>query len=370
MSNSGCSIKYNKTKKTKINNYLSILYKDLIQGSKYVNNLDININNSSFSGWEDTRVGRAIFGPSTSNEYLPDVIKKYIIDNSKEMVVFSTKINGKNINLKFSHYEEPVYTQQKLFQYARTVFIIIYLLTLYSPNQCSKNLSITVALSPFKRVLPLNKKDIINPINVNGGYSTIGCLEHSEITIYREEEWLKVLIHELFHNLNLDFANMDIKKWIPLLYSKFGIKSEYNIYETYCETWARILNIVIKSFVPNKTKFISNFYLLMEREQLFSLKQADLILKRFEIPENYIEGTNVFCYYILTASLMNNYLAFFIWCAKNNINLFKFKTTKKAVQSFIDLILSQINSNDFNINLKCAAKFNKQSGNSLRMTIT
>ena len=35
------------------------------------------------------------------------------------------------------------------------------------------------------------------------------------------------------------------------LFYKFEIKSEYNIYETYCEIWARILNVAIKCFFNN-----------------------------------------------------------------------------------------------------------------------
>ena len=51
-------------------------------------------------------------------------------------------------------------------------------------------------------------------------FSNIGCRETSEITIYREEEWIKVLIHELFHNLNLDFSSMDITEWSNMLSKK------------------------------------------------------------------------------------------------------------------------------------------------------
>ena len=73
----------------------------------------------------------------------------------------------------------------------------------------------------------------------------------SKIVIYRDEEWFKVLIHELFHNLDLDFSTMNISKIRQKLLYKFEIKSKYNIYETYCEIWARILNIADKIFFNN-----------------------------------------------------------------------------------------------------------------------
>ena len=42
--------------------------------------------------------------------------------------------------------------------------------------------------------------------HVNSGY-TYTCKENNEIVIYREEEWLKVLIHESFHAYGLDFSS-------------------------------------------------------------------------------------------------------------------------------------------------------------------
>ena len=89
------------------------------------------------------------------------------------------------------------------------------------------------------------------PININGGYTYGGCHNSNEITIYRQEEWFKVLIHELFHNLDLDFSTLNIDRWREKMFDIFGIESEYNIYETYCETWARILNIAIVSFMKS-----------------------------------------------------------------------------------------------------------------------
>lgn len=358
-----CSIKYNKTKTTKLNHYLSILYKDLVKSFKYIENLDINIDINNQSQYT-----------TTSNIYFPHEIQQYIIQNIKQTIIYSAKINGINVILKISNCNNPGYSFENITISARLVFMIVYMLSLYSTKNCVKNLVITIFLTPFKKIFPLKQTDIIGPEHVNSGFSNIGCQETSNITIYREEEWIKVLIHELFHNLNLDFASKNIKKWISLLRSKFEIESEYNIYETYCETWARILNVAITSFFAaktnNKSIFLSKFNMLIQKERLFSLKQANLILKRFKYPSEYREKSNVFCYYILTASLLNDYLEFFIWCDENNTNLLRFKSTDKSIKSFIELILIQVNSKEFNTNLKCISSYNMGNEKSLRMTIT
>ena len=136
------------------------------------------------------------------------------------------------------------------------------------------NLEVSIFLTPFKKKLPSNSRDTIGSNHVNTGLSSAGCNTTSRIVIYRNEEWFKVLIHELFHNLDLDFSTMNILKSARKSYSyKFEIKSEYNIYETYCEIWARILNVAIKSFLKtdSREKFVGRFYLLINKEsRIFS----------------------------------------------------------------------------------------------------
>ena len=123
---------------------------------------------------------------------------------------YKVNINNKNIIINFytnKHSSNPEY--RDLYK----IFIMLYLLTLYSSKKCSKSLTIDIYFTPFKRSLPKNASDIIGPININGGFTYGGCMSSNKITVYREEEWFKVLIHELFHNLDLDFAEMNIDKW-------------------------------------------------------------------------------------------------------------------------------------------------------------
>ena len=51
---------------------------------------------------------------------------------------------------------------------------------------------------------------------------------------------------------------------------------------------------------------------------------------------------------------MNNLLEFFEWT--NRDNMIKFKKTEKNLESFVALLLEQVNSEKFEKNLECASK--------------
>jgi hypothetical protein len=336
--------------------FLNTLYNKILEGDKYVKKLDIVRDN-----------GKANFGKlSKNNEYFPEKIREYIENNIKDQYVYKTKINNKKIRLTFYTDKKNKITDEMIHK----VFTIIYVLNLYAEKSCSKNLNINIFMTPLKRELPKKSSDILGAINVNGGFSTAGCNDTGEIIIYREEEWFKVLIHELFHNLNLDFSTMNIDKWREILRNKIKIESEFNIYETYCETWARILNVVMYSFIESNGKkeiFYDIFNNKILDEQVFSLIQCIKIInriKKLKDPEDYRENSNIFCYYIFTAALINDYNGFMRWC-RNDI---KFANTIKHVDSFLSLILSNYYSEDFHENLIIVGEI--KTDKSLRMTTT
>ena len=361
---------YNKSEINKVDSCIVHIYKLLLDGSNYINTLDIST---------DTIINTSCISNLNDDTFLPVDIKEYILTNTNQSITYKTTINGKNIRLSFctmKRYKSTVSVQQ-----IRAVFSIIYLLSLHASKQCSQQLYINIFLTPFKKELPSNKNETIGATHVNSGLSNSGCNHTSRIIIYREEEWFKVLIHELFHNFHLDFSTRDITKSARELREYCGIQSDYAIYETYCETWARILNCCIHSFITStslikkhmtglrmKKDYINNFHKLIEVERLFSLKQADLILKQFQRKEDYKEDSNVFCYYILTACLMNDYLSFLMWCHANNPTFIKFKDTSKNLDAFTKLIINKLDV-DFNDGIAYVRILNRGDNNkSLRMS--
>jgi len=80
-------------------------------------------------------------------------------------------------------------------------WVKVLLLFMYNESQqfCRKGMRIILLLTPFKR-----RRD---QGYVNGGLTT-GCQgNQGEILVYREEEWFKVLIHELFHRVGLEWSH-------------------------------------------------------------------------------------------------------------------------------------------------------------------
>lgn len=300
-------------------------------------------------------------------DMFPLLIQNWVKRNIREKICYILEINKKTIVVNF--YKNNDY-QIKSFDISKIV-LIIYLLTHYSKNSCSKNIEIDIYFTPFKKELS-EESNVLDVINVNTGYSTSGCINKSSIVIYRHEEWYKVLIHELFHNLDLDFSSMEMSSVRENMKNIFGIESEYNIYETYCEAWARILNIYIIGFLENKdkedkNKFYINFELNIERERIFSLIQANRIIKIISESKNYNEKTNILCYYVYTAALLNDYKDFIDWCLKNNENIFRFKKNKKNIKLFMNLIIEKFNSESF-INELSKLLYN-EIGNTLKMTV-
>ena len=350
-----CSKEYKKSELKKINKYAKQFY-------------DLSV--SSLDKVNDMQVNREVSVTSTleSSSFISEPIRKYINETKKITYKFNAMINQKNVTLYFTSFNQM--NDKKITFYSKLAFMIIFMLTNKSKNSCSKNLEIKIFLTPHKKLLPPNKTDILGPNEVNTGFSTIGCRTHAAITIYREEEWFKVLIHELFHNLDLDFSDIDINESKKNMYEIFKLQSEYEIAETYTEMWARIINVVVSCTI--KSNSYDNFFKLfiesMERERLFTLKQAAVILDRITSIKEYREESNIFCYYILTAALFNNYLHFIEWCDKHNAGLLKFKKMQKNIKSFVELILTECDHPSFKSNLSCVNK--STTNRSLMMTIT
>ena len=89
-----------------------------------------------------------------------------------------------------------------------------------------KNINIEIYNTPFKKKLPCrNYCKNLSSININSGLSY-----SNNIIIYRKEELLKVLIHEIIHILDIDVkyenynANIadEISSILPFRVSKFS----------------------------------------------------------------------------------------------------------------------------------------------------
>ena len=379
-----CIIK-NKESEQKIQNKIfNKLFLDIREADKYVKTL--NAFDNCLSGIVlDIKSKKGLALPSTySNDYFPQEIRKVIETKTVNKILYYCVLNERKITLTFFTFKNE--TNFAIYdKYAKQVFMLIAILTHYSSSECSKSLNIFIYLTDFKRIIPDNNYTILGSYNVNGGFTTT-CDKNSEIVVYRKEEWFKVLIHEAFHNLGLDFSKMNTNQFHSKIKQIFPINSKFNIFESYCEFWARILNSAFCSYnvIDNKNdkdafKTFLDFFIQIER--LFSLFQCNKILNFLGISyqnlyetdngshiarENlYKETTNVFAYYIVTAFLLDNYVNVMNWCNKNNLSCFKFNNSQRNLDLFYNLIENSYKRNEFLKNLMCvsnyASKLNKKT---------
>jgi hypothetical protein len=202
----------------------------------------------------------------------------------------------------------------------------------YASTKCSKTVNAYLYMTALKKTLPSKSDDVIDREHANTAFTT-SCQETTEIMLYRREEAFKVFIHESFHNLGLDFSAFETATSVAkaALQQIFPVSSKLAVYETYCEMWAEVINIVIQDVVehPRRRGFETAWPTIVRHinmERRFTMFQAAKVLTHngvryadLMIPGNrYQEKAEVFCYYILKSILMFHCDAFLAWCSKNN----------------------------------------------------
>lgn len=209
-----------------------------------------------------------------------------------------------------------------------TINIFISLLLNICSYICSlgyhnvRKLDISIYLLNSKRIL--DNDYILDKKEVNGG-SCRTTEDHSVVSVWRKEEVLKVLIHELFHAFSYDYKS-DTIDIINHYQRKYNVSSsKMNTFEGYTEFWAECIHCYWLSLLLNSESisrydiFISNLSLEIE----FSRIQASKILSLIENESNANKETNIVAYYLIVVELMNNLNDFLLFCFKHNTNIFQ-----------------------------------------------
>jgi hypothetical protein len=309
----------------------------------------------------------------TSLDMLPSEIVNYIYAESVVKVSYSFSLFDKKIRV---HFVDEKYTPEQYSNYLECILLWLGFIIPHTSKECSQELSVFVYLMDLEKRLPRTRVHILDQIHVNTAF-TYSCQKKNEIVIFRKEEWFKVLIHETFHNLGLDFSNMNNVDCHRIIRSFFPLKSEVNLFEAYTEFWAEVLNALFVSFFSLKNKknaddFITTAFSLIYLEQCFSYFQMVKVLQfmglRYEnlysqdsqsqmLRENlYRENTNVFAYYIIKTILLSHYQEFMGWCEKEHISLFDFKKTSQHQKNFCGFIETYYTSPAFLSNVNCVER--------------
>lgn len=261
-------------------------------------------------------------------------IKDYILKCNKVIIINST-----NSNINFYIYFNNNLKQSdinKLFKLYKRVNII------YNIHKLNKNLNFHITLCPLSRILPKNN-EIFEPKHVNGGVTNPVS---NDIYIFRKDEYIKVVLHELIHHIPIiDSVYFDLKQ-INKLKKNFNISDNTDILpnEAIVEFWATIYNLIFISI-----EYSISFELLIKKEISFSLCQYKKIINIYK--NEWYEKTNVFCYIILKLILLLNYKTFLLFnLPYNNDNFINFIINKYDKKKLLKL--EKKNNNIYNYKSK------------------
>ena len=209
---------------------------------------------------------------------------------------------------------------------AINIFTLVHFLSKSQSRDCEiERLELHIFLTPFKKVLPKRRGSIIGPENVNSGM-THPCQKTTRIMIFRQEEFMKLVVHETIHALGIDIPYRFYQYYREQLDRIFGIESTYNLNETYTEFWAITINIlfqIIQSSGPRDRYTDDPTYIKQLIRDCFTLEATfsriqtikvldwmglslDNLVNRTQKRADFKEDTHVFAYYILKYLFMEN----------------------------------------------------------------
>uniref|UniRef100_A0A6C0BSA5 Uncharacterized protein n=1 Tax=viral metagenome TaxID=1070528 RepID=A0A6C0BSA5_9ZZZZ len=196
----------------------------------------------------------------------------------------------------------------------------------------SKNFRMIFYLSEEKK--KFDKKSIINGELINANSINTGVTifynELPTIVVYRKEELLKVLFHELLHLHNTHPLNEYDIYYDNICKTNWNIVRDgsLNLYEAYVEVFAVIIHSFIYAYCHHKDKItLKKFQSVFNREKKYSQDILDDIITLRG--NNYLhESTNIFSYFFVKCAIFQNMDLFFESIDKDNYCIIDGNETK------------------------------------------
>jgi hypothetical protein len=250
-----------------------------------------------------------------------------------------------NINLNLfvptNHYLVSPSTNDAIDTINKTIRICKFMSTL---SKFEGEINLRFIYLDVKKCIPADNVYFL-PQHINSA----STLKRRFITMWRKEEWEKILIHELIHYMGLDFTYYidEYTKMDRYLYETFNMDGEVVPFEIYTELLA-ILIYTIYILVNARNNFsLNEFEKLYNIQISFAIFQTAKIIKYYnghKYEDIFTLGikqkTSVLSYYIVRAAIMYNVnmaLEFF----RNNISF------GNRTDNFITLIDKSIKNKKF-----------------------
>ena len=249
-----CLLPLKQTNKT--DNILKNLYDEIKMGVSYISELKSKMGDSFYKLRikHITNVSQ-IPKPSTfPPNAFPLEVRTHIDEYSIGLLTYNFNLFDRQISIIFLIEDDRVESLIEIYNtYVDYMLVWLYIVDTYSSKNCANQLKIFIYHTSLLKNLPNSNIEILNENNVNTAF-TRTCPSDSEIVVFRKEEWFKVFMHETFHNFGLDFSNMNLSICNQKILSLFPVSSDVNLYESYTEFWARMMNVLFCSFINMKDK--------------------------------------------------------------------------------------------------------------------
>ena len=285
----------------------------------------------------------------SNNPYIPKDIRQNIDEKMNQSFVFEIKY--KSISIMFTLVSSIGKTiDQPFLETMLHSSILLHSLGLDSVNIKNQS-NIYVFLTSLNKQITKDSI-VLGPININTGVTTRYSSDKkvNETIVFREDEVLKTIIHEMIHNVGMDF-NVDIPYRDILQYFNINPKIELVLNEAYTEVLANIINSMVCSFESKNKANFPLFKQNLNNEINFSLFQVAKILLhyKFESVSDFIrpydsldrfkQETHVFSYFFVKAALLFNISNVTQFLMNNTIQLY---IDDHSVNEFRQLIMDSI----------------------------
>ena len=300
-----------------------------------------------------SRVIQGTIPKSNSFTYMPSEICNIIDQKSVLQNTYTMNMPSRSFTIHI-----VLQNTQNSERFIRNVLLKVYLwfhlADSFTSKSCSSHVHVYLYLTDHVKELPKHQRIPVNQLHVNTAFTT-GCQKTTDIHVYRREEWFKVLMHESFHNLGLDFIGIDpdiqqngntkLQEWFHVTVP------DLRFYETYCEMWAEIMNALFYSYFTGQRKsdkmIIYNLHTCLTYESIFSMLQCTKILNHnhlvyqdiFNHPEKmrlYKESTQVFSYYVIKCIFMVHFTGFIDMVSR--WKTLKFPHDKKEFERYLEFV--------------------------------
>ena len=244
------------------------------------------------------------------NPYIPQTFKNTIRSfhkNYSYRVNFSNCSVDLNIHCKGESIDELLYHILEILKFMMSI------------NDNKISFSLHIYLTDYKKSL---SRGSYTPEGINSGATD----RNNTIIIWRKEDILKVLIHEIIHLLGFD--NVEDNEDIINHYNKkynLGNK-KLKVYEAYTEIWALLIHSYYLALVTQKSlttkitvKELFLDYVLIEKYWCNEL--GGKLLGFFKERENIDKKTNTTSYYIIKTEILNDLKGFLDLCKNPKLSM-------------------------------------------------